>query len=134
MKKAFLSTRPFSLDLGLLIIRVVAGAAMITHGYPKLQKVLRGNFQFGDPLGIGAEASLLLAVFAEVICSALLIIGLTTRFALIPLIITMGVAFFIVHGDDPFSKRELALLYFSIYLGLFFSGPGKISADRAIFR
>ena len=133
MKRFFLSTKAISTDLGLLILRLVAGASMLTHGYPKLQKVLNGNFQFGDPLGLGPEVSLILAVFAELICSALVIIGLTTRLAVLPLIVTMGVAFFIVHGADPFKVKELALIYLSIFLALFFTGPGKFSADRAIF-
>lgn len=133
MKRFFLSTKAISTDLGLLILRLVSGAAMLTHGYPKLQKVIDGNFQFGDPLGVGPEISLILAVFAEAICSTLIIIGLTTRLAVIPLIVTMGVAFFIVHAADPFKTKELALIYLSIFLALFFTGPGKFSADRAIF-
>lgn len=128
-----LSYRPFSTDLGLLLLRLFAGGAMLTHGYPKLLKVLSGNFQFGDPLGMGPEASLLLTVFAEVICSTLILLGLTTRFALIPLIITMAVAYFVVHGADVFNTKELSFLYLAIYLTLFFTGPGKFSADRAFF-
>lgn len=112
----------------------MAGGGILTHGYPKLQKVLNGNFQFGDPLGIGPEASLILAVFAEAICGALVIIGITTRLALIPLIITMGVAFFIVHGSDPFKTKEMAFLYLAIFLAIFFTGPGRFSADRALFK
>ena len=133
MKKFLLAHKPLSTDLGLLILRLMAGGAMLTHGYPKLQKLLNGNFQFGDPLGLGSEVSLVLAVFAEVICSVLVIIGLTTRLAVIPLIITMGVAFFIVHGADDFKTKEMAFLYLGIFLSLFFTGPGKFSADKAIF-
>lgn len=133
MKKIFLSSRAISTDTGLLILRLISGAAMLTHGYPKLQKILNGNLQFGDPLGVGPEISLILTVFAEVICSVLVIIGLTTRLATIPLIIAMGVAFFIVHGADPFKVKELALIYLSIFTALFFTGPGKFSADKALF-
>lgn len=134
MKKVLLSTRPISTDLGLLILRLFAGGAMITHGYPKFQKILAGNFQFGDPFGIGPEASLILAAFAELICSVLVIIGITTRLAVIPLIVTMCVAFFIVHGADDFKTRELSFLYLGIFLSLFLTGPGKFSADRVLFR
>lgn len=132
MKNFLVSSRPLSIDFGLLIIRLVAGGAMLTHGYPKLQKVLSGNFQFGDPFGIGPEASLILAVFAEFLCSILIIFGLFTRLAVIPLMVTMAVAYFIVHGSDDFGTKEIALIYLAIYLGLFFTGPGKISADKAL--
>lgn len=134
MKKYLLTTRPVSTDLGILILRLFAGGAMITHGYPKFQKILAGNFQFGDPLGVGPEVSLILAVFAELICSVLVIIGITTRLAVIPLIITMVVAFFMVHGTDDFKSRELAFLYLGVFVSLFFTGPGKFSADRVLFR
>ena len=71
---------------------------------------------------------------AEVVAAILLILGLGTRFVLIPLIITMLVAFFIVHADDPFSKKELALLYLIPFISLFLTGPGKYSLDALIFK
>lgn len=132
MKKFLFSVRPYSLGLALLILRVGSGAAMLTHGWPKLQKLVSGNFNFGDPLGIGSGWSLGLTVFAEFFCSILLIIGLMTRGALIPLIIAMGVALFIVHGSHGFGKQELAALYFMIFVALFLTGPGRFSADNSI--
>lgn len=124
-----LSYRPISIDLGLLILRIVAGASMLSHGFPKLQKVISGDLGFGDPIGIGPEISLILTVFAEFVCSLLIIIGLKTKWFLIPLIITMIVAFFIVHGSDDFGTKEKALLFLGSYVALFFTGPGKFSAD-----
>ncbi len=132
MRKTLFSARPLSIDLGLLILRIVAGVAMITHGWPKFQKILDGNFKFGDPIGIGPENSLFLAVFAEFICSILLILGLATRFATIPLIITMIVAFFVVHGADDFGTKEKAFLFLGMYASIFITGPGKISLDKLI--
>jgi putative oxidoreductase len=130
MKKFFVSIRPYSIDFALLILRIVSGAAMLTHGWPKLQKMVNGNFNFGDPIGIGSGVSLGLTVFAEVVCSIFLIIGFATRGALIPLIITMGVALFIVHSHDGFNKQEMALLYLGIFISLFLTGPGKFSVDK----
>ncbi|WP_418654480.1 DoxX family protein [Tenacibaculum soleae] len=76
-----------------------------------------GNFfssetiQFADPIGVGATASLTLTVFSEVLCCILLIIGLGTRFATIPLLITMLVAAFVVYINDGFGKQKFVLLY-----------------------
>ncbi len=122
-----------AVNFGLLIFRVATSLMMFTHGYPKFQKVLSGNFQFGDPLGIGPEASLIMAAFGEFICSILLILGLTTRYALVPLMITMIVALATVHLDDPFRGQEKAFLYLSAYLFLFITGPGKYSMDQRLF-
>jgi putative oxidoreductase len=85
---------------------------------------------FGDPIGIGEGPSLVLTVFAELVCGVLLALGLFTRAALIPLIVTMAVAVFIVHGPDPLADKEFAILYLVPYVALFFYGPGKFSLDR----
>ncbi len=75
-----------------------------------------------------------LAIFAEFFCSILLIFGAFTRLALIPLLINMLTALLIIHADDPFAKKELALMYLIPYLTLFFAGAGKYSVDGAINR
>lgn len=118
-------------DLGLLIGRLLAGGMMLTHGIPKISRFFTdGPIKFADPFGLGPEISLSLAVFAEVICASLIAIGYKTKIAALPLMITMLVAAFYAHWDDPFSKKELPLLYFGIFLVLFVTGGGKFSIDR----
>jgi putative oxidoreductase len=117
----------------LLILRLTAGGFMLTHGYPKLIRLFEGGeIKFGDPIGIGPAASLVLAVFAEFFCSILVGLGLFTRLATVPLIITMLVAAFIAHGEDPFSRKELALMYVLVYVTLLVFGGGKYTADNLI--
>lgn len=115
-----------------LILRVTFGLLMLSHGVPKLMKLLNGTMEFGDPIGIGVPASLTLTVFAEVVCSLLLVIGLWTRLALIPLIITMFVAVFIVHIQDDLATMESALLYLLSYCALFLLGSGTYSMDAVL--
>ena len=112
----------------LTILRIIAGAFMLFfHGIPKLQKFDYLTTVFPDPLGLGAYTSLCLVIFAEVFCSILLITGTTIRLATIPLAFTMFVAVFIVHANDPLSKIELPLMYLTLYVVLFISGPGRWS-------
>jgi len=119
----------------LLLFRVTVGASMLTHGIPKLQTLLTApEIQFPDPLGVGPVASMALAVTAEALCSVALILGLLTRLALLPLMFTMGMAFFVIHSGDPFSARELAALYFLVFSTLWVTGPGKWSLDALISR
>jgi len=133
MKKLLFSNRPIATDLGLLLLRIAAGGFMAySHGWGKFQKVLSGDMSFGDPIGVGEEASLVLTVFAEFFCGILVVAGLFTRAALVPLIITMLVAVFIVHAHDPFSKQEFGLLFLIPYLTLFLTGPGKYSLDKQL--
>ena len=119
----------------LLFLRLAFAAMMLTHGIPKLQGLMEGGeIKFGDPIGIGIAPSFYLAIFAEVGCSVLLILGLGTRLALIPLIITMVVAAFIVHAPDDFGTKEMALHYLAVFVFLLFTGPGKYSIDSLIGR
>ena len=104
------------------------------HGLGKLERYSRLMTRFPDPLGIGNEYSLMLVIFAEVICSFFVIIGLFTRLALIPLIITMAVAFFIIHADDPFLKKELSFLFLTGFSALFFAGSGYLHIKLPIFK
>jgi putative oxidoreductase len=133
-KNSILGIQPLSLDMAALLLRVIGGGLMMMqHGYPKLMKLSgEGPITFGDPLGIGEFPSLLLTIFSEFLCSALLILGLFTRLAVIPLIITMLVIIFVVHAGEPIGEIELAAVYASIFVALLFSGPGKWSVDALI--
>jgi putative oxidoreductase len=133
LKKSFSTqVNTGAVNTWLLLSRIAVGALMLSHGIPKFQSLLAGNIQFADPFGIGAAPSLALTVFAEAGCAILLILGLATRFAAIPLIITMLVATFYAHGADPFKKKELALIYLLLFTGFLILGPGKFSVDNLI--
>ena len=117
-------------NLGLLLLRLGMGGLMLTHGIPKLMQLINGNFEFGDPIGIGSLATLILAVIAEAICPILVIIGLRARIASVLTIITMAVAAFVIHAADPIAMKEKALLYLIGFLVIAICGPGKLSIDR----
>ena len=135
LKKIFyVGDSPLIMSIGLLVLRLVVGGFMMSHGLGKLKMLMAGGeIQFLDPIGIGVELSLFLAVFAEFFASILIILGLVTRLAAFPLLFTMFVAGVIVHAADPFGVKEMALLYGSIYLTLMLTGPGKISLDHLIY-
>lgn len=121
-----------STDLALLLLRLVFGFSMIYgHGWGKLLRLFSGEpINFADPFGLGPTASLALVVVAEVGCAALILLGLFTRWATIPLIVTMLVAIFYRHLDDPFGQIEKALLYLTVFVGLLLAGPGWYALDE----
>lgn len=122
-------------DFGILILRLTIGPMMLFgHGWGKFANFAQISSKFPDPIGVGPEFSLGLAVFSEFFCSMAIIIGLKTRWFSIPLLITMLVAVFIVHADDPWSKQEFGLLYAIPYLSLIFLGSGRFSIDQLIER
>ena len=121
---------PTTIDATLLITRVGIAILMLVHGLPKLGMLLSGGpVQFPGIMGMSPELSLTMAVMAEVACSILLLIGLGTRLAVIPLIATMLVAVLLIHGADPFIKKELGIHYLLTYAFLLFAGSGKYSLD-----
>lgn len=126
---------PKNIDLILLILRVMVGFFMLTHGMGKFSKLFGSDpIKFADPIGLGMTASLALVVFSEVMCSIFLILGLATRFSAIPLIFTMFVAAFIAHANDGFGKQELPLMYAAIYLVLAITGSGIYALDQLIYK
>jgi putative oxidoreductase len=114
---------------GVFLLRVSVSLLMLSHGVPKALDYQALAQSFPDPLNVGTEVSAMLIVFAEVGCSVLLLIGLFGRFASATLFIAMMVAAFVHHFEDPFSSRELPLLYASVYACLTFTGPGSTSID-----
>ena len=87
---------------------------------------------FPDPLGVGHSVSLGLAIFGELFCSIGFILGALYRLAMIPMIFTMIVAFFVVHANDVFAVKELAFIYLVVFILMYIAGPGKFSIDHII--
>ena len=83
---------------------MIFGGLLFSHGIAKWSNFDTMSTMFPDPLGIGSSASLSLAIFGEVICSLGFIVGAFYRLALIPMIFTMCIAFFVIHGADPFVR------------------------------
>ncbi|MGL4550712.1 MAG: DoxX family protein [Gemmataceae bacterium] len=124
------------LDLGLLTLRLGFGLMMLVgHGIPKFQgysTILEKGFL--DPFGMGAANSLTAAVVSETVLAAMVAAGLLTRLACIPLVVTMAVAAFVAHANDPVflgggAAKEPALVYLIAFLTLLFTGPGRFSVD-----
>lgn len=126
-------------DLASLVLRVGLGFFLVFgHGLGKLQMLISGEVQFAALFGLSPTINLILAVLAEFFAALLVMIGLKTRLASIPVIITMAVAVFIVHFSDPLfaasggGSKEFAAIYLIGYLGILLLGSGKYSVDALI--
>lgn len=120
-------------DSATLFMRIFVGAMMLTHGIGKLQNYNAIVNSFPDPLGISSAASFTLITLAEVGCSVLIIMGLFTRLATLPLIFGMYVATFLAFPDKSFAEGELSFVYMGIYIMLLISGGGKYALDALFF-
>lgn len=120
-------------DLAILFMRIFIGAMMLTHGIGKLQNYNAIVNSFPDPLGIGGPVSFAIITFVEVGCSVLIIMGLFTRLATLPLIFGMFVATFIAFPEKSFAAGELSFVYMGIYIMLLISGGGRYAIDAFMF-
>lgn len=133
-------------DYGLLVLRLVFAGLLCYHGYGKIgsfDMLTDGvtdpavhNYEFMNFMGLGASLSLILAIGAELGASALVLLGLATRLAAIPVIFTMIVATYVhVTGEPPLNTLEAtekALLFLGAFLAIFLTGPGRISIDAKL--
>jgi putative oxidoreductase len=130
MLRTLLTSATFSKDFAALVLRLTFGGLLLfSHGYMKWTLFSESMDSFPDPLGIGSRLSFYAVIFAETICAALVMLGLFTRLALLPMLFTVFIAIFRIHWDSPVSEQELAILYFAVYLAIFLLGPGKYSLD-----
>lgn len=119
-----------SRDIGLLFLRVGASLMLLMHGIGKVQDLFNNPTDFADPIGLGATVSLILAVIGEFVAPIFIIIGYKTKIAAIPALITMLVAAFVYHYNDPFDSKEKAMLYALCFLVIAIAGPGKFAIDK----
>lgn len=125
----------------IVLVRLLVGAVFIAEGIQK--------FLFPAALGVGRFAKIgiphpgLTAPFVgvvEIVCGAMIVVGLLTRLAAIPLLIDIGVAIvttkvpMLVHqGFWPMAHE--ARTDFCMLLGLLFlivEGAGTLSVDRRL--
>ena len=115
----------------ILCLRVFFGIMFFAHGLDKLANFNELSQTFPNVLGFGSYFSLMVSIFCEFCCSLFLIMGLMVRITVIPMIVSMEVAFFDVH-DGMLPQGELALIYLIMFLLLYITGPGRFSIDYLI--
>ncbi len=128
-----MSTVSLNTDLATLLLRIIFGGMFIYHGWPKLTGYSQMVEMFGDPIGIGSELSVILVIFAEFFCGIFILLGFMTRFAVVPVFITMLVAYFVAHAKDDFMIKMLPFVYLFLCPVLFILGSGKYSVDAVLF-
>jgi putative oxidoreductase len=120
-------------NLGALVLRVAFGLLLlIDHGLGKITHFSNYEYTFFNFLNIGHRWSLVLCIFAEVVCAGLLALGLFTRLAALVLVINFGVASFMAMKGQPLDHRELPLVFLAAFFALLLTGPGKYSVDGAM--
>jgi len=121
------------LGWGLLFLRVFGAFALLrTHGWPKLMDLEGTMTHIPDPMGLGQAFSAYYAIFANVFCAFLIMLGLFTRWASFAVITITLSGLFMVHANDPAKVQDTPLIYSIVFITLIILGPGKYALDAQL--
>ena len=113
-------------DLGLFFLRLTGSLLLLwVHGLPKIVHFSEELTRIEDPFGLGAHFSLVMAIFAEVVCPILIIAGFATRLACLPIIGVLLVAMLFVHPDWSLAEGQFGWLLLIIFTTLALTGAGR---------
>jgi len=120
------------------LARLTVGLVFFDSGWGKLHDLQKVTDYFTQ-LGLAAPAfQARLASTSEFACGTLLLLGLATRFAVVPLIITMCVAIRTALWDQVDGLSSLVALsefaYIALLVWLGTNGPGPLSLDGLLER
>ena len=117
--------------LGLLALRLVLGAIMIAHGFPKAFGGVHHHVEIVRGLGIPGWLAYL-SIAAELGGGIFLVVGFLTRFVALSVLIDMLVAIFGVHFKNGFlgqGNYQFPLALAAMAFSLIFFGAGPIAID-----
>ncbi|WP_186230842.1 DoxX family protein [Burkholderia gladioli] len=113
-------------DAALLFLRVAASLLVLAvHGLPKLLHVRAQLAAIEDPLHLGAPLTLGFAIFAEVLCPLLMIAGIATRLAALPILAVTVVALTLVHPDWSLQQGQFAWMLLILFGTVAIGGAGR---------
>lgn len=117
----------------MLFFRVAASLEMIfVHGFKKLGIGVAAAEKVPNPLHLPESFNYAFAVSANLFFPFLVLIGLCTRMATLPILAVTLTGYFILHWHDAALIRDTPFIYGIIFLLILFLGPGKYSIDNYI--
>ena len=122
-------------DWALLAFRLLAGFALFrVHGLDKLLHFQHEAATIPDPFGLGGTFNAAFAVFSDVGCALLVMLGLLTRPAALGVLSTTLVGLLVVHLHDTWDLKDAPLTYATMFLLVLLAGPGRFSLDAWLSR
>lgn len=120
-------------DVGLLFLRVSGGLFLLcVHGMPKLLDYTAQLQLIEDPFHLGAHLTLILAIFAEVLCPLLVVAGVLARLACLPILFVLLVALLLVHPQWTVAEGQFGWLLLILFATVFIAGPGRLALNTRL--
>ena len=117
-------------DVGLLFLRVSGGLFLLwVHGLPKLLDFSAQLQLIEDPFHLGSHLTLMLAIFAEVVCPLLIVSGILARLACVPILFVLLVALLVVHPQWSVAEGQFGWLLLILFATVLIAGPGRLALN-----
>lgn len=122
-----------SSDFAMLWLRLLGSLLLIVvHGLPKLLHFQQQLLVTEDPFGMGAQLTLILAIFAEVVCPIGIIFGFLTRLATLPILFLLAVSVIYVHPEWSLWEGQFAWLLLIIFSAILIGGTGRFGVVQLV--
>jgi len=124
--------------LALLLGRLSVGLVFVSTGWGKVHDLPKVTAYF-QSLGIPAPGfNAVLVGYSELLCGSAIVVGLLTRLATIPLLVSMIVAILTARIGDLHGVFDLVgfeeFTYLAVLVMLLLLGPGAASVDHLLVR
>lgn len=120
-------------DLSMLLFRIVISLQlMIAHGLKKIGAGVAEAEKVPNPLQLPEIFNQYFAIAANLFFPVLVIVGLLTRLAVLPVLAVTLTGYFVVHWNDSLLEKDMPFMYSVVFLLLLLIGPGKYSLDYLI--
>ncbi|MWV11718.1 DoxX family membrane protein [Pseudomonas sp. R-28-1W-6] len=118
------------IDWALLFLRSTSALLLLhVHGLLKLLRFSQETQLMKALLGLGGVVTLCLAIFAEVLCPLVILLGMCIRTACLPILMALLVSLLLVHPDWSLAEDQAGWLLI-IFTTLAISGPGFVALGR----
>jgi putative oxidoreductase len=113
-------------DAALLFLRLTASVlVLLVHGLPKAIHYASQLDAIEDPLHVGKTLTLGFAILAEVVCPVLMIAGIATRLAALPILLVSAIALGLVHREWTLDQGQFAWMLLIMFGTLAIGGAGR---------
>ena len=127
------STSAGTFNFSMLVFRVVLSLElMVVHGFKKIGIHVAEAEKVPNPLHLPEVINNAFAISANLIFPVLVILGLFTRIAILPILAVTLTGYFVLHWNDALLIKDTPFMYSLSYLLIMVLGPGRYSVDYFI--
>ena len=123
------------LHIALLVFRIAVSIELVlAHGLKKLGIGVATAEVVPNPLHLPETINNAFAIAGNLVFPWLVMLGLFTRLAILPILAITLTGYFVVHWHDSLLEKDTPFMYSISFIFLWVVGPGKYSLDNLIYQ